>query len=56
MEQTQPSNVVLTKLEREILVEKRNELILGHLKMMSEAQVSFLFNVSKQLINYIKNK
>lgn len=54
----QESKTKLTRLHKKALVEQRDHLIEICLKSndYTPAEISFLFNISKQLINSIKQK
>lgn len=53
----QNSNVRLSPTHKTALVEQRNRLIEVCLAQgMTPAEISFLFNISKQLVNSIKIK
>jgi hypothetical protein len=57
LDMKQESNTKLTPAHKNALVEQRNHLISVCLKQgYTPSEVSFLFNISKQLINNIKQK
>jgi hypothetical protein len=53
----QESTTKLTAVHKSALVDQRNHLIMVCLEQgYTPAEISFLFNISKQLVNSIKQK